>query len=109
LNSDALVGTNLQLEKHLLAVAGYGRRHYRPTGVKRPLSTWRWSATAFRRQRIFIAITCLGQGVVPHTHTLRREPGRRRAVEGQMRVMVFLRGLPHAAFFRECIVMFFYT
>ena len=38
----------------------------------------------------FIAISWLAQGVVPYTHTLRREPGRRKAVEGQMRVMVFL-------------------
>jgi len=47
----------------------------------------------------------ISQGVAPHI--LRRGPARRKAVEGRMRVMGFLRGLPHTAFFRECIVMIF--
>jgi len=82
-------------------VAGYGRRHYSPGGVKgnSPHSVF-VSRPRERRTAVLVGdcvrppacIYCLqlpwiSQGVAPHI--LRRGPARRKAVEGRMRVMGF--------------------
>jgi len=104
-------------------VDDYGRRHYSPKGVKghSPHSVFvsrpreRRTAGAGRQLRSAASIYLLlsaaleqsGCGPHTHTHTLRREPGRRKAVDGQMRVMGFFGVVYHTRRFSASALLCF--